>query len=393
MAWTYFPLSVGDFPAEAVWQELIDAINERCVFAGLATLTSPAAGDNWFTGTQVSLMQQKIEDLVPNFIDPDSTIISGASVTFVNWTFANIIDSLNVGSYTDWTAYTRQVKLPPPWYGATHRQATGGDLGALISFDMTAMTFWDEMYQVLNKLRWTMKTVSWGGDDQDLRWMTNRPDRIFIPPASSGSVLGESTAQDYVEDHWASGAWWDLSSGIPPVPNTVNGAYMAMLNLSFYEFDDSMKWGEARWIRDSSGVHGPDLVVGGGPFDPTGLVTPPDDAAEIELMRARNRLIGGVVSGSAVQVFGYQVPYTHGADYLNGTQNETRTTGNAEKISIATDHTSGALTASGLGYDDTRPTPTPALADIGGGYPARMDETYYELNAEVLIELDFDKMT
>lgn len=382
MAWDELPLVIGDVISNtAAWHELIDAINERATWAGVATVAAPSTGSVWLTAEKVRDLEEKIEELIPFFTNPTPTI-SKDQVIFTKWNFASIFGRF---SWSDWTRYIDGNFTP----GGL--AATGDNSSKTRPYPY--FHYLGQMWQILNALRYTTKTVSWASDDQDLRWISNRSYRIFVPPLSSGGVLGESAAQDYVEDHWASGAWWDLSSGIPPVPNTVNGAYLAMLNLSFYEFDDSMKWGEARWIRDSSGVDGPEMVVGGGPFDPTGLVTPPDDAAEIELMRARNRLTGGIVSGSAVEIFGYQVPHVHGADYLQGEQNETTATGDAEKISIATDHTSGTLVASGLGYDDTRPTPTPALSDIGGGYPARMDETYYELNAEVLIELDFDKMT
>jgi len=392
MPWNYFPLSTGSqISIEVVSQELVDAINERCVWAGIAQLTEPAIGDNWFTGTNIKQIQQKIEDLVPLFVDPTANI-SGATVTFDLWDWDSLLASMpSYFDTNDWHAITSLQQLE-------YRQATGGDKGTMNKLG-AAYSFWRQMYHLLDALRYTDKTVAWASDNQDWRWMSNRPQRNFTPPSDVTGVLDEADAQTYVQNHWASGAWWDLSSGVPPVPNSTNGPYLAMNNQSFYKFDDSMKWGQARWIRDASGVYGPGPVAGPGegpgqPFDPAPLDTPPSDACEIEIMRARNNLTSStIVSGTSMQVFGYQTPFVHGADYVRGVHNTTTTTGTPEKILISADHTSGTLLASGLGYDDTRPTPTPALSDIGGGYSARMDETYYELSTEVLIEINFDKLT
>jgi len=72
MAWTYFPLSVGDFPAEAVWQELIDAINESVRIGGGSGIPSPSASGQMLyspSGTTWELLEPTVNGHVIQVVD------------------------------------------------------------------------------------------------------------------------------------------------------------------------------------------------------------------------------------------------------------------------------------------------------------------------------------
>ena len=379
MSWTHFPLSVGrNVTEEVIWQELIDAINERCLWAGQSTLPSPVVGDNWFTGSQVVRMQNKVQSLVPHFTDP-SPAISGSSVIFSNWTWDTYM-AWKAASHIAFVRYFfagtgRWHRIGPNVFG----KAAPGDIGSVYIATPQAGTlnlFLRQMYQIINDLRYTTKTVSWVGEqDPDFRWMSTRVNgafpRLFTPPDNTFKELNEADAKSYVEDHWSSGGW----TSVLTQDNVVNGPFYRVLGGAFTSYT-SIHWGNNRWISNASGIP---LASG---------------EAEIELGRRRTNLVGDVVSGAS-SVFGFDVPYTYVADgdSVGAIVNRITTTGDAVQVQIAEGHASGTLVASGLGYDDATPVPTPDLDDISGDNTERYAETYHELNAEVLIELDFDKMT
>ena len=388
MPWDYFPLTTGSqISIETVVQELVEAINERCVWAGIAELTDPVTGDTWFTASNIKQIQQKIEDIVPYFVDPTANI-SGTVVTFNLLDWDSLLASMPAYFDTNnWNAITKLQQLE-------YRQATGGDKASMNKLG-SDFSFWRQMYEIVDRLRYKEESVTWATDNQDWRWMSSRPSRNFIPPIDTTGGLVEADAKTYVQDHWASGAWWDRSSGIPPVPNSTNGAYMGLNVMPFYQFDNFLRWGQARWIRNSSGITGPIMIAYPVPYEAQPLPGPvgPLDC-EIEIMRSRNNLTSlTVVSGSAIRIYGYQIPHVHGADFSRGDLNEATTTGTAAQILITENHTSGTVLASGLGYDDSTPTPTPNLADICGGCSARQDETYYILSPKILIEINFAKLS
>jgi len=144
MAWNYFPLSVGDiFSDEAWWQELIDAINERCTWAGIATLSSPVVGDQWVTAAKIGEIQSKIEALVPYFTNP-TPVVSGTSVTFSAYSFATLTASL--GMTADWYR----------WIGGSLLKggAAVGDNSAAIGVG-ASYHFLTQFYLFLDALKWT----------------------------------------------------------------------------------------------------------------------------------------------------------------------------------------------------------------------------------------------
>lgn len=155
MAWSEFPLSAGDdVTAVAVAQEIVAAINERATVVGEATLTTPAVNDAWFSASNVAVVQQKIEDLVPYFVD-------------------------HTDNGGDWDGVAAEANVGPAWVwgGAGSHDITiaahadvgsgNGDWtrkygagGASTAYgpgqqgDILAGPYLNEMYRTLNMLRW-----------------------------------------------------------------------------------------------------------------------------------------------------------------------------------------------------------------------------------------------
>ena len=389
MAWTHFPLDASSIITdEAVWQELVEGINERARWAGVSEIAVPVAGDEFFTAAKAKEMQDKVEEIIPFFTDPDPTIDKD-SVVFTNWTFSTFMQWMEINvpdaRIYFWTGLPRWHR----WVdnSSIFGSAVVGD-NAIYPNPNLIDHYVVQIYRMLNELKYTTKTVSWGSEqDRGLRWMSSLgsyPDpRLFTPPANPATELFDGPAQTYVEDHWASGDWWAPDPPeIPPQSNTVNGPYYVIINPAPWYSMQNGGWGETRYVANASGA-----VFASGD-------------ALIEIGRKRTNLNSiTVVSGDASKIFAYEVPYTRVYDNDGGVTppfgpyNEIIATGDAVQVQVEENHTSGTLLASGLSYDDSRPTPTPQLSDVSGGYSERYEETYHELNAEVLIELDFDKMT
>jgi len=121
---------------------LIDAINERCTWAGIATLSSPVVGDQWVTAAKIGEIQSKIEDLVPYFTNPSGTTSSG-SVSFSKYTFATLTASL--GMTPDWYRWIDGSLLKGG--------AAVGDNSAAIGVG-ASYHFLTQFYLFLDALRW-----------------------------------------------------------------------------------------------------------------------------------------------------------------------------------------------------------------------------------------------
>ena len=171
MAWTVFPLTAGALPTKGVqdttlWQELEDAVNERCTAAGIGTIsisgTSP--GDRLFQTSALVAIQQKIEDLVPYFVDHTDSLgdwdgVSAKADVAPAWNFGsgdnNILSAAhaNVGNESNWTRRHGSKSTLSTSYG----QVQIGDVAAI--YEEASVTkiaeYLNEMYRVIDLLRWT----------------------------------------------------------------------------------------------------------------------------------------------------------------------------------------------------------------------------------------------
>lgn len=144
MAWTYFPVSAGDtFTEQDIWQELIDAINERCTWAGIAGLSNP--GNPFFTAANFLTIEQKIEELVPYFANP-AAVVSSGNVTISNWNWqgASPNNIANTFIRGDWY---RTYRLANGNYFTQAGNASVGDV---------AMENINRYYTILDLLRWNV---------------------------------------------------------------------------------------------------------------------------------------------------------------------------------------------------------------------------------------------
>lgn len=171
MAWTYFPLSVATLPAKGlqewgIWQELIDAINERYLVLG-GGFSNPftditAAGTATAQAAAKIAMQRVIEGLVPGFVVhannggnwtgletiPTYTFNNNATTGILGASFANVGDG---------TSWTRRAGSDPDALSTFYGRVIAGDVHGLYregGVDKIA-EYLNEMYRVLNLLRWT----------------------------------------------------------------------------------------------------------------------------------------------------------------------------------------------------------------------------------------------
>ena len=267
MPWNYFPLTFGDTASDtAIWQELIDAINERCTHAGISGLASPSTGDLWLTAEKAIEIQDKVEELVPYFYAGNTPVTTqipatygadefpidlstGGTPKYTAWQFGNSANKYDImfylhrcrvqslGPYISGIKYTT-LPFVNDWYrvdGEDRIESAGNaatgvkssafmrSAGAPGDGAARIRSQWlNELYHVLDLLRWNVASgVTFNTYDQG--------NYIFAStyPRAGASGFTEAEAQQYLEDNWPTGfggapgltEWIPGGIGVAPLTN------------------------------------------------------------------------------------------------------------------------------------------------------------------------------
>ena len=175
MAWINWPVVAdSDIFAALVWQEIVDAINERAVASNAGfTLSDTSDGQDWFSAANIGAvtygLQARVESLVPLFVNHTDNGGNWDGVQVDDfapmWTWADICAAANVGDGMNWTRH-HGILGQTTSYG----RAQAGDCFASYGPDgAPQMVKWlNELYRVFNLLRWTrIGTVAYGPEVLD----------------------------------------------------------------------------------------------------------------------------------------------------------------------------------------------------------------------------------
>ena len=246
MAWTYFPLTVVGLPTQGlqekgIWQELEDALNERRKAIGLSDasiFTTFGNGDwNVQTATELADLQQKIEDLVPSFVNHGTSggdYDGDSAVPAWEWNDTSATTGIlhssnaNVGDGTDWTRRHGTADSLSTSYG----QVTAGDVCHLYRESSTdkIAEYLNEMYRVLDLLRWSIV-------DDDFAQGGNEPYFTRVT-TNIRAQRTESTTKST-----ADAAWTALVANYPGSFNTDDTTFRAVRKASINYDYSSGKYG------------------------------------------------------------------------------------------------------------------------------------------------------